>query len=141
LIAQRTLGLDAWQTGLLLLPFSLFRGCRFGDGVLVAATPADGWHERGAATVARRCWRWPRPRRHAVPGLAMAVVVAGLGLSWAAVTSTHAATAALPKPRQGVASGAVNTAAQVGTALGVAGLLSLAAVIGVGDRGDGSVTG
>jgi MFS family permease len=65
-----------------------------------------------------------------IAGLAASVAVAGLGLSWAALTSTSAATRALPTERQGIASGAVNTAAQIGTALGVATLLTVAGLVG-----------
>jgi MFS family permease len=67
--------------------------------------------------------------------MAAAAAVAGLGLSWASVTSTDAATAALPAERQGTAAGAVSTAAQVGTALGVAALVGVAGVVGDGARG------
>lgn len=138
LVAQRSLELDARATGLVLLPFSLM--------VVAGSATGSWWLKRhpafgmsaGLATVAAgmlalavatatRSW----------PGLAAAVALAGVGLSWAAVTSTQAATAALPEERQGVASGMVNTAAQIGTALGVAVLLSLAAAVGV----DGRTTG
>jgi len=140
LVAARTLGLDARETGLVLLPFSL---------AVVAGSATGGWWLRrpaavgmasglavvtvamlslAAATVAE-----------SVAGLAAAVTVAGLGLSWAALASTSAATLALPEARQGVAAGAVNTAAQIGTALGVAVLLTLAAAVGVQGRATGYV--
>lgn len=141
LVAQRTLDLDAWATGLVLLPFSL--------AVVVGSATGSWWLRRppaagmsaGLATVSLAMLALAAATAaRSVAGLAMAVAVAGLGLSWAAVTSTSAATAALPADRQGVASGAVNTAAQIGTALGVAGLLAVAAVVGVGG-GDGVSTG
>ncbi len=64
-----------------------------------------------------------------VAALTLAVAIAGLGLSWAALTSTDAATAALPMNQQGTAAGGVNTAAQIGTAVGVAALLTLATAL------------
>jgi EmrB/QacA subfamily drug resistance transporter len=52
----------------------------------------------------------------------------GLGLGAGSVAATAAGTAALPGERQGLASGLLNTAAQVGTALGLAVLVAIAAV-------------
>jgi EmrB/QacA subfamily drug resistance transporter len=68
------------------------------------------------------------------PALALppAFVVLGLGLGAASVASTAAGTAAAGPAREGVASGLLNTAAQVGTALGVAVVLSVAAAAGQG---------
>jgi MFS family permease len=54
-------------------------------------------------------------------------VLMGAGLGCAAVASTASGTAALPPASQGVASGVLNAAAQVGTAVGLALLISLAA--------------
>ena len=54
----------------------------------------------------------------------------GAGLGVASVASTAAGTAAAGRTREGVASGLLNTAAQVGTALGVAVVLSVAAAAG-----------
>jgi MFS family permease len=59
-----------------------------------------------------------------------AFVAMGLGLGCASVASTAAGTAAAGAAREGVASALLNTAAQVGTALGVAVLLSVAAAAG-----------
>jgi hypothetical protein len=53
-------------------------------------------------------------------------VLSGLGLGVASVASTAKGTAAVPAARQGLASGVLNTAAQVGTALGLAVLVTLA---------------
>ena len=140
LVATRTLGLDPRATGLVLLPFSL---------AVVAGSTTGGWWLRrrptigmaaGLATVAvAMLGLAAATATTSVAGLAVAVAVAGLGLSWTALTSTSAATLALPADRQGVASGAVNTAAQIGTALGVAVLLALAAVVGVDGRATGYV--
>jgi EmrB/QacA subfamily drug resistance transporter len=59
-----------------------------------------------------------------------AFAVMGAGLGVASVASTAAGTAAAGRAREGVASGLLNTAAQVGTALGVAAILSLSAAAG-----------
>jgi MFS family permease len=59
-----------------------------------------------------------------------AFVAIGLSLGCASVASTTAGTAAAGEAREGVASALLNTAAQVGTALGVAVLVSLAAAAG-----------
>ncbi|WNV73851.1 MFS transporter [Geodermatophilus sp. DSM 44513] len=138
LVAARSLDLDPRASGLVLLPFSL---------AVVAGSATGGWWLRrpaalgmsaglGTVAVAMLALAGATAAR-SVAGLAGAVALAGLGLSWAAVTSTSAATLALPHDRQGVASGAVNTAAQVGTALGVAVLVAVAAAVGV----EGRVTG
>lgn len=138
LVAQRTLALEPRATGLVLLPFSL--------AVVLGSGSSSWWLKRrpelgmaaGLGTVAVAMLALAgATARTSVVGLAGAVAIAGLGLSWAAVTSTSAATQALPPERQGVASGAVNTAAQVGTALGVAVLLAVAGLVGV----DGQATG
>jgi MFS family permease len=58
-----------------------------------------------------------------------AFLIMGAGLGCAAVASTASGTAALSKTEQGIASGVLNAAAQVGTALGLAVLVSLAAAM------------
>lgn len=138
LVAQGVLGLRPLTTGLVLLPFSVMvvvgssaggfwlqRPLRAGmaAGLAVVAVAMGGL---AAATAAR-----------SVPLLMVAVALAGLGLSWAAVTSTEAATAALPAAQQGTAAGAVNTAAQVGTALGVAALLTVVSAVDGGTMSSG----
>jgi MFS family permease len=54
------------------------------------------------------------------------LVLSGFGLGVASVASTAKGTAAVPAERQGLASGVLNTAAQVGTALGLAVLVTVA---------------
>jgi MFS family permease len=53
-------------------------------------------------------------------GFVVAFVLIGLGLGCASVASTATGTAALPDEEQGIASGVLNAAAQIGTALGLA---------------------
>jgi MFS family permease len=60
------------------------------------------------------------------PTMVAGFVLTGLGLGVASVASTAKGTAAVPPARQGLASGVLNTAAQVGTALGLAVLVTIA---------------
>jgi MFS family permease len=60
------------------------------------------------------------------PPMVAGFVLLGLGLGVASVASTAKGTAAVPAGRQGLASGVLNTAAQVGTALGLAVLVTVA---------------
>lgn len=127
LVAQRVLELDARQTGLMLLPFSMMVVLGSLTGSWWLRRPLDHGMAAGLGVVALAMTALAvATTTRSVTGLVVAVALAGLGLSWAAVTSTSAATLALPERRQGVASGAVNTAAQIGTALGVAVLLAVA---------------
>jgi EmrB/QacA subfamily drug resistance transporter len=63
----------------------------------------------------------------AYPQLGAAFVVMGFGLGSASVASTALGTAALAPERQGLAAGLLGTAAQLGTVLGLATLVPLAA--------------
>jgi len=135
LVAQRQLGLDAWTTGLVLVPFSVL--------VVIGSTTGTFWLTRrataGMATglalvsLAMLGLAGATSASSAI-GLAIAVGVAGLGLSWAALTSTSSAMQSAAPTRQGTASGTVNTAAQIGTAIGVATLLSVASISGGGNE-------
>jgi predicted MFS family arabinose efflux permease len=121
--------LSASAAGLLLLPFSL--------AVVVGAT---------LSAPALRRWR-PRPVMALGLGLiaignltllpfdgaplavpfCLALAGSGIGLSSVAATATGTD---VPEALQGVASGVLNTAAQLGTALGVAAILLVAVVSG-----------
>jgi MFS family permease len=72
--------------------------------------------------------------QHGLPviQLVSAFGVMGAGLGIASVASTETGTEAAEPAYRGVASGVLNSAAQVGTAVGVALLLPLAATIGLG---------
>ena len=63
--------------------------------------------------------------------LLMAFAVMGVGLGIASVASTQTGTDAADSAYRGVASGVLNSAAQVGTAIGVALLLPVAAAVGL----------
>jgi predicted MFS family arabinose efflux permease len=127
--------------GLLLLPFSI--------AVVV-----------GAPLAARALRRWP-PRRVIALGLGLiavanlgllpsdgaavaapfCMVLGGLGIGLSSVAATATGTD-LPEDLQGVASGVLNTAAQLGTALGVAAILLVAALFaGSGGPADGARAG
>lgn len=131
LVAAEVFDLGPLVTGLVLLPFSVL--------VVLGSLAGGFWLRRpehvgmaaglAVVTLAMGGMALGTAGR-SLPVLVAAVAVAGLGLSWAAVTSTDAATAALPPERQGAAAGAVNTAAQIGTALGVAVLVTVASVAG-----------
>ena len=58
--------------------------------------------------------------------LGIGVALSGLGIGISAVASTNLAVSSVPSERQGTASGLVNTATQLGTAVGVALLVTLA---------------
>ena len=64
------------------------------------------------------------------PSVLLAFVAIGAGVGCAALGSTAAGTAAVEQDRQGLASGLLNTAAQLGNALGLAAFVLLAAGVG-----------
>ena len=73
----------------------------------------------------------------ALPGAGAAValpafLVMGLGVGCAAVAATTAGTEAADPERQGLASGLLNTAAQLGNALGLSAFVLLAAAVPAG---------
>jgi MFS family permease len=127
LYLQNTRGRSPLTTGLMLLPFSL--------AVIVGATLA-----------APALVRWP-PQRLVGCGLAViavsdaalipaansmwalpvCVALGGVGIGLSSVATTRLGTS-VPVAARGIASGIVNTAAQLGTALGVAALLLVAAL-------------
>lgn len=130
LVAADVLGLRPAVTGLVLLPFSIMVVIGAGAGRWWLARPRWAGMATGLGIVAvAMAALAAATATTSVAGLTVAVAVAGLGLAWAALASTDAATAALSGNQQGTAAGGVNTAAQVGTALGVAVLLTLATAV------------
>jgi MFS family permease len=127
LYVQDSLGRSASAAGLTILPFSL--------AVVVTSslTPkvVPRWGLRpvlgvGLALVAAG----DAALVLAVPslaGVAACVAVSGAGLGLASVAATTLGTS-VPKPERAVASGVINTAAQIGTAVGTAAVLLLATV-------------
>jgi MFS family permease len=70
--------------------------------------------------------------------LAVGQALAGFGLGCASVGATHAGMAAVDAADQGLASGLLNSAAQVGTAVGIAGLVAVASARTAALGGDGA---
>jgi hypothetical protein len=82
----------------------------------------------GLATVAAAMLLLSRiPARGGLPWLVAGLVLAGSGLTCASVAATATGTEAARADAQGLAAGLLNTAAQVGTALGIAALVTVAA--------------
>jgi EmrB/QacA subfamily drug resistance transporter len=129
LYLQQALGYPPTATGLALLPFSLaaiagsLAGARLTAQLRARATMA-----LGLGTVTAAMLLLSRvPARGGLPWLVAGLAIAGSGLTCAAVASTAAGTAAAAADDQGLASGLLNTAAQLGTALGIAALVTVAA--------------
>jgi MFS family permease len=124
--AQQTLGLGATETGIAFLPFSL---------AVVAGAALSPWLARrmslpavmatgllGVATA-----MLVLVATHSVAPLATAFALSGLSLGAAAVASTNLGTSAVDPERRGAVSGLLNTSTQLGTAIGVAVLSTVAA--------------
>jgi EmrB/QacA subfamily drug resistance transporter len=130
LYAQHELELDPTSTGLAFLPFSLavIAGSALSPGLTrrvgMRTTMATGIATTGVAAAALSQLGTGLA---GLPLLIAGLAVSGLGLGCAAVASTATGTAAAGADRQGLASGLLNTATQIGTALGVAALVTLAA--------------
>jgi MFS family permease len=130
---QNGQGRSALATGLLFAPVNLavIGGSLAGPRAVRAfgsrATMAGGLAGIAAAVV----WLWAvAGGRAEALALVPAFVTMGASLGCASVASTAAGTAAGGRAREGVASALLNTSAQVGTALGVAVFVSLAAAAG-----------
>ena len=128
--AQDVLGLDPVAAGLLFPPFNLAVVAGSLGGPRVArALGRNGAMAAGLAGVAAGALAL---RGIAADATMLGVLIAGFalmggGLGIASVASTALGTEALDAGRQGVASGLITTSAQVGTALGLAVIVPLAA--------------
>ena len=128
--AQHVLGLDPVTAGLLFPPFNLavIAGSLVGPRVMAAfgerRAMAGGLLAVAAGAVALLAIA---PGAPPVPTLLGGFVAMGSGLGVASVASTARGTAALAGPDQGLASGLLATSAQVGTVLGLATLVPIAA--------------
>jgi MFS family permease len=126
-------GRSALATGALFAPFNVaviggsFLGPRVVRGVGTRATMAAGLGGIAAGVLGLLA---SGGAGAAPSALLPAFAVMGVGLGCASVASTTAGTAAAGRAREGVASALLNTAAQVGAALGVAALLSVGAAMG-----------
>jgi EmrB/QacA subfamily drug resistance transporter len=129
LYLQQVLGYSPSATGLALLPFSLavIVGS-FAGGWLVGRIAARSTMLAGLVAVAAAMLLVTAiSAGGGVVYLVVGVSLAGAGLGCASVAATATGTAAVSADRQGLASGLLNTAAQIGTAIGIAALATLAA--------------
>jgi EmrB/QacA subfamily drug resistance transporter len=129
LYLQDTLGYSASVAGLAGLPFSLcvIFGSTLG-GRIAGLLGGRATMSLGLAVVAASAL--VTAGITAEGGVAYVLVgsaLSGLGLGCASVASTARGTSAVERGKRGLASGFMNTSAQVGTALGLAALLTLAA--------------
>lgn len=126
---QGVLGYPATFTGLVFLPFSLaaiagsFAGSRFTGRFGARAVMYGGLLTVAAASVLTA----GISARGGLFYVLSSSVLSGLGLGCSAVASTATGTSAVGGGKRGLASGLLNTAAQVGTALGLAVFVTLAA--------------
>ncbi|HXP54704.1 MAG TPA: MFS transporter, partial [Streptosporangiaceae bacterium] len=124
---QSVLGLPAIEAGLVLLPMA-------GTAFVVSALAGRFMHGMAA--------RWPLglglvligagsllraflTASSGWPALIAGLVVSGVGVGLAAPVLVSATLSSVPRPRSGMASGAVNTFRQIGYALGIAAFGSL----------------
>jgi MFS family permease len=121
LLAQEQLGLGPVEAGLLFPPFNLavVAGSLLGPRVPRRRAMAGGLLAIAAGAVLL-CGA-------TVGALLAGFALMGAGLGLASVASTSAGTEAIDARHQGVASGLLNTSAQVGTTLGLAVIVPLAA--------------
>jgi MFS family permease len=129
LYLQRVLGYSPSATGLALLPFSLaviagsFAGSWLAGRIGARSTMLGGLLTVTTAMLLITAISASGGLAYLVTGL----LLAGAGLGCAAVASTATGTSAVAVQEQGLASGLLNTAAQIGTAIGIAALVTIAA--------------
>jgi EmrB/QacA subfamily drug resistance transporter len=129
LYLQQVLDYSPSATGLALLPFSLaVIAGSFAGGWLVGRIAARSTMLAGLlAVTAAMLLVTAISAGGGVGYLVAGVSLAGAGLGCASVAATATGTAAVAADRQGLASGLLNTAAQLGTAIGIAALATVAA--------------
>lgn len=126
---QRILGLSPIATGLAFLPFTLaviagsFLGARLAGKVGTRTTMVLGMCSLAVGMI---LYSGISVEGGYLSYLLPGFVVVGSGLGLASVGSTIAGTSAVTGSAQGLVSGVLNTAAQVGTALGLAVLVTVA---------------
>ena len=140
LYLQNTLGYSPSFAGMAGLPFSLcvVAGAAIG-GRIAGRVGGRAVMAGGLAVVAASALVTSGiTAEGGVPYVLAGATLSGLGLGCASVASTARGTSAVEEARRGLASGLMNTAAQVGTALGLATLLTLAAAYAGASSGGGS---
>ena len=129
LYMQNTLGFSASIAGLTGLPFSLcviagsVLGGRIAGRIGGRTTMSLGLAVVAASAIVTAGITAESGVAYVLVGAALS----GLGLGCASVAATARGTSAVEEGKRGLASGFMNTSAQVGTALGLASLLTLAA--------------
>jgi MFS family permease len=129
LYLQRILGYSPTAAGIAFVPFSLLviagsvAGSRLIGRIGAGATMVSGLIAVGAAMVVISGISVEGGEAYVVTGVALS----GLGLGSASVASTAAGTSAASSHKQGLVAGLLNTAAQVGHAVGIAVLVTVAA--------------
>jgi MFS family permease len=128
LAMQQQFGISAVRAGLLLLPFSL--GVIAGSALYTPLLPRLTTRRLAAVGLAGITAGdlLLALTYGSIAGIVAGVIVAGTGLGIASVAANAIGTD-VDRSLQGTASGVLNTGAQLGTALGVAGLLVLAVTI------------
>jgi MFS family permease len=128
LLLQQQFGVSAVRAGLLLLPFSL--GVIAGSALYKPLSPRLTTRRLAAAGLLGIAAGdlLLALTFGSVAGIVAGVIVAGIGLGIASVAGNAIGTD-VGESLRGTASGVLNTGAQLGTALGVAGLLVLAVTI------------
>lgn len=135
LYLQNTLGRSPLAAALMLVPFSVavIAGAALAAPALARVTPqrlvAAGLAVIGVSDAALI------PAAGSTWALPVCVAAGGAGIGLSSVAATRLGTS-VPASQRGAASGIINTAAQLGTALGIAALLLVAAVsTGIPERG------
>lgn len=129
LYLQNVLGYSPTATGLAYAPFSLavvigsLVGARFVSRIGLRSTMVVGLVLVSLAMVVSAGIGAEDGLSYLLAG----IVLSGLGLGGAAVASTTAGVSAVAENERGLASGLLNAAAQIGTAIGIAALGSVAA--------------
>ena len=140
LYLQEILAYSPTQAGLLGLPFSLsvvvgsFLGTRLTDGLGAGRTMALGLVGISVATLLIA----GISVEEGLPYVLANAVLSGLALGCSAVASTARGTSAVEEQERGLASGVLNSSAQIGMALGLATLFTVAAAR-TGALADGGV--
>ena len=127
LYLQNTLGHSPLVAGLMLLPFSVavIAGSALAAPALARWTP-QRLVSTGLAVIAV-CDAALIPAASSTWALSVCIAAGGAGIGLSSVAATRLGTS-VPVAVRGTASGIINTAAQLGTALGIAALLLLAAL-------------
>ena len=142
LYLQEVLAYSPTQAGLLGLPLSLsvvigsFLGSRLTGSLGARRTMALGLLGICVATLLIT----GISAESGLPYVLSNAVLAGLGLGCSAVASTTRGTAAVGEEERGLASGVLNSSAQIGTALGLAALITVAAARTEALAGGGEAT-